>query len=339
VANRRGTRDHGLVVTRTPLRLSFAGGGTDLPAFYETGQGAVVSTTIDKYVYVTVKRHGPGFDERIRLNYSATESVSSIDAVRNNIARECLRLLEIDVPIYISVVSDLPESSGLGGSSAFAVGLLNALHAFRGERASSAELADEACRVEIEMLGEPIGKQDQYAAAFGGLNLIRFEAGGSVSVQPDRLDPNVTEELFDHLVLVWTGHQRRANLVLAEQAATAHEHVREMTTMREQAFRLHDLIVRSALTSEALAHILSEGWSLKRGLASAISNAQVDGWYAQALAAGALGGKLCGAGAGGFMLFVVPPERHELFSEALGDVRVLRVGYEPHGTQVLLPRD
>src|SRR3990172_10800512 len=162
-----------LVLTRTPLRVSFAGGGTDLAAFYDqTDYGAVVSTAINKYIYVTVKKHGEIFNEPIRLNYSRSEQVSRIDEIHNNIARECLRFLAIDPPIYISTVGDLPASTGLGGSSSFAVGLLNALHAYRGERVSASQLAEEASQIEIDILKEPIGKQDQYAAAFGGLNLL-----------------------------------------------------------------------------------------------------------------------------------------------------------------------
>src|SRR5271170_4751491 len=179
---RNFSRPPKMVLTRTPLRVSFAGGGTDLSDFYERDYGAVLSTAIDQYIYVTVKRHGDIFDEKVRLNYSKSEGVVSVDAVKNNIARECLRFLQIDPPIYISTVGDLPASTGLGGSSSFAVGLLNALHAFRGERVSAGQLAEEACHIEIEVLKEPIGKQDQYAAAFGGLNFLRFSPGGGVTV-------------------------------------------------------------------------------------------------------------------------------------------------------------
>src|ERR1017187_5085299 len=176
-----------IVVTRTPLRVSFAGGGTDLPGFYEQDYGAVFSTAIDKFVYVTVKHHSELNKEPIRVNYSITELVDSIDVIQNNIARECLRLLKIDPPIYISIIGDLPASTGLAGSSCFAVGLLNALHAYRGERVSPGQLAEEACHIEINVLKEPIGKQDQYATAFGGLNFFRFNPGGAVTVEPVRV--------------------------------------------------------------------------------------------------------------------------------------------------------
>src|SRR5436309_4254805 len=198
----------GVFVTRTPLRISFAGGGTDLLDFYQREYGAVLSTAIDQYIYVTVKRHGDLFNEPIRLNYSETELVDRIDDVQNAIARECLRLLEIEPPIYISTVADIPASTGLGSSSSFAVGLLNALHAFRDERVSAGQLAEEASYIEIDVLKQPIGKQDQYAAAFGGLNFFCFKPGGGVTVEPHRLRNGALGDLFNHIMMFWTGHQR-----------------------------------------------------------------------------------------------------------------------------------
>src|SRR4029450_11457823 len=205
-----------LVVSSTPLRVSFAGGGTDLAAFYEHERGAVFSTAINKYIYVTVKRHGEVFNERIRLNYSRSEQVQGVDEIENNSERECLRFLQVEPPLYISTVGDLPASTGLGGSSSFAVGLLNALHAFRGERVSAGQLAEEACHIEIDVLRQPIGKQDQYAAAFGGLNFFCFKPGGGVTVEPQRVANGGLEDLFANILMFWTGHQRDAGSVLAE---------------------------------------------------------------------------------------------------------------------------
>src|SRR5262245_60217468 len=207
-----------MVVTRTPLRVSFAGGGTDLAAFYERGgYGAVLSTAVNKYIYVTVKQHGEVFNERIRLNYSKSEQAQRIEDIENNIARECLRFLKIDPPIYISTVGDLPASTGLGGSSSFAVGLLSALHAYRGEKVSAGQLAEEASYIEIDVLKEPIGKQDQYAAAFGGFNVFFFKRGGNVSVEPVRLSNGKLSALFAQMLMFWTGHQRDSSSVLTEQ--------------------------------------------------------------------------------------------------------------------------
>src|SRR5262245_14008336 len=228
----------GVVVTRTPLRVSFAGGGTDLADVYENSHGAVLSTAIDKYIYVTVKRHSPIFNEAVRINYSRSETVNSIGEIQNAIARECLRLLEIDPPIYVSTVGDLPASTGLGGSSAFAVGLLNALHAFRGERVTAAQLAEEACHIEIDVLKQPIGKQDQYAAAFGGLNFFSFERDGIVKVEPQRLNNGSLRALFQSVIMFWTGHQRDSSSALIEQKANTPAKMDSLLRMREHAMQL-----------------------------------------------------------------------------------------------------
>src|SRR5271170_2342091 len=240
-----------IVVTRTPLRVSFAGGGTDLADFYERDYGAVFSTAIDKYIFVTVKQHSKLFNEPIRINYSVTELVDDVSQIKNNIARECLRLLKIDPPIYISIIGDLPTSTGLAGSSAFAVGLLNALHAYRGERVSAGQLAEEACHIEIDVLKEPIGKQDQYAAAFGGLNFLRFSPGGGVTVEPVRVKNGALRDLFSHIMIFWTGHQRDTSQVLSEQKANTASKFDQLLRMREHAHKLHALISNGHLSVEA----------------------------------------------------------------------------------------
>jgi D-glycero-alpha-D-manno-heptose-7-phosphate kinase len=325
-----------LILTRTPMRLSFAGGGTDLAPYYELDHGAVLSTAIDKYIWVTVKRHSEVFDEPVRVNYSLTEQVDTVDELRNDIARECLRFLEIEPPIYISTVGDLPASTGLGSSSSFAVGLLHALHIFRGERVSAGQLAEEACEIEIELLGQPIGRQDQYAAAFGGLNLFTFKPGGAVSVEPQRLPAHTLRDLFRNLLLFWTGHQRDSRSVLTEQRANTASHIDDLTAMRDQAYRLQR-ILRGTPSVPEIGAILHEGWALKRRLASSVSNAQIDRWYDQAMAAGACGGKIAGAGNGGFLLIVAAPERQPAVRAALSDLAVVSVLPEVHGSQVLLP--
>lgn len=247
-----------MIVTRTPLRVSFTGGGTDLPAFYEREMGAVVSTAINRYVYVTVKRHSELFFEPIRINYSKSEQVDTIEEIENRIARECLRLLEIEPPIYISTVGDIPASTGLGGSSAFAVGLLNALHAFRGERVSAGQLAEEACHIEIEVLGEPIGKQDQYAAAFGGLNLFCFKRSGAVTVEHQRVQNGELRTLFNSMLLFWTGHQRDASRVLTEQKENTEARAAFLRRMRDQALELHELLGQRAFDIRAFGRVLDE---------------------------------------------------------------------------------
>ena len=325
-----------LVVTRTPLRVSFAGGGTDLPGFYEQDYGAVLSTTIDKYLYVTVKRHGELFNEGFRLNYSETEHVERVDQIHNLIARECLRLLKVEPPLYISTIADLPEFSGLGSSSSFAVGLLNALHAFRGERVSAGQLAEEAAHVEINVLKRPVGKQDHYAAAFGGLNFFCFKSSGSVTVEPQRLAEGALARLFDHAMMLWTGIQRDASSVLAEQSKNTGARRSVLQAMRGHAHQLQ-AIMSNGFDPLAFGRILDETWQLKRQMASSITNDRIDAWYAQAKSAGAVGGKICGAGGGGFLLVIMPPERRSAVRQALGSLVEVPIRYEAQGSRVLLP--
>lgn len=326
-----------LIVTRTPLRVSLVGGGTDLPAFYRREGGAALSTTIDRYVYVTVKRHSELFFEPVRVNYSRSEQVERIDELDNNIARECLRFVGVDPPVYISTVGDVPASTGLGGSSAFAVGLLNALHSYRGERASAGQLAEEACHIEIDVLGARIGKQDQYAAAYGGLNLLSFKPDGGVTVEHLRIPGDRLRELFESVLMFWTGHQRDASAVLSEQDDRTELNLESLRRMRDQARDLHRDLGAGDVDVEGIGRLLDEGWRMKRELAGSISTPLIDGWYDAAVAAGALGGKLCGAGGGGFLLFVVPPERQAAVRSALGDLYELSVGHESHGSQLVAP--
>lgn len=326
-----------LVVTRTPLRVSFAGGGTDLPDFYEREYGAVLSTAIDKYIYVTVKRHGDLFDEPIRVNYSKTEQVNEIDEIENNIARECLRFLNVGPPIYISTVADLPASSGLGGSSSFAVGLLNALHEIRGERVSAGQLAEEASHIEINILKQPIGKQDQYAAAFGGVNLFCFTPNGSVTVEPQRVSNGWLDDLFDHIMMFWTGIRRDSSVVLSEQKSNMSSKMDYLLRMRGHAHQLQSLLSNGQCDPAEVGRLLDEGWQLKRQLASSITNREIDAWYQQAMESGAQGGKICGAGGGGFLLFIVRPERQDSVRRSLGNLTEIAVRHEVHGSRVLLP--
>ncbi|MBV8472805.1 MAG: hypothetical protein JO234_05250, partial [Hyphomicrobiales bacterium] len=327
----------GIVVTRTPLRVSFAGGGTDLPDFYDAEEGAVLSAAVDKYVYVTVKRHSEIFNEPIRLNYSRTEQVNTIDEIENNIARECLKYMKIEPPIFISTVADMPASTGLGGSSAFAVGLLNALHAYRGERVAAGQLAEEACYIEMEVLREPIGKQDQYAAAFGGLNLLRFARGGRVMVEPQRVVNGSVAQLFGNIMMFWTGHQRPAASVLTEQKGNTPKNIDVLRRMRDDAYEMRSLCSGREIDLEEMGKALHGGWELKRRLASKITTSDIDRYYTRAMEAGAEGGKLCGAGGGGFLMFVLKPERRDEVRHALSELAFAQLGYEVHGSRVLYP--
>jgi D-glycero-alpha-D-manno-heptose-7-phosphate kinase len=322
------------VLTSTPLRVSFAGGGTDLSEFYQQSYGAVLSTSIDKFLYVQVKRHGKLFHEQYRLNYSETETVDRLSAIKNDIGRECLRLLKVEAPVYISTVADVPASSGLGSSSTFAVGLLNALHVLQGERVSVGQLAEEAAHIEIDVLKRPIGKQDHYAAAVGGLNYLHFYADGRVTIEPLSLPEGTIDRLFDHLLLFWTEMRRDAAAVLVDQKRNTSNQMANLTTMREQATAQRELL-QKGLDILEFGRLLDEGWQLKRQLAHGISNSQVDTWYQSARDAGAIGGKLCGAGGGGFLLFIVPPEHQQDVRHALGGLKEVPLGYEAQGSRIL----
>jgi len=336
-AHQPGNSRQGVIVTRTPLRISFAGGGTDLAEFYEQQYGAVLSCAINKYVYVTVKRHSELFYEPIRVNYSKTEQVQSIDELENNIARECLRFLQIEPPIYISTVSDVPASSGLGGSSSFAVGLLHALHAYRGERVSAGQLAEEASYIEIEVLRQPIGKQDQYAAAFGGLNFFRFPPDGAVSVEPQPLPVRGMSDLFDHVMMFWTGMQRDTSSVLADQKQQTLMKSDSLLEMRGHAHALQELVATSAFDASVFGYILDKTWQRKRGLATTITTERIDEWYRRAMQAGAEGGKICGAGGGGFLMLIVKSEHREAVRRSLSELAEISVRHEVYGSQVLVP--
>lgn len=322
------------VTTITPQRLSFAGGGTDLPDFYRQHGGAVLSATIDKYIYVTVKRHSPLFNELYRLSYSQTEHVDSLDDMKNDVARECLRLVPVEPPLFISTAADLPASSGLGSSSSFAVGLLYALHAMRGEDVSAGQLAEEACQVEIQRLGRPIGKQDQYAAAFGGLNYITFNPDERVHLDHVWLQGDRAASLFAQSMLFWTGVQRDAGVILGEQRSRIGETSETLQRMRDMAAECRDVLLNYDGDPSDLASMLDRGWHAKRSLTSKISSSHIDDCYDRAIRAGALGGKLAGAGGGGFLFLLVPTDRHESVRRALPDMVDIPVKYEPRGARI-----
>ena len=323
------------VTTIAPLRVSFVGGGTDIASYYTRHGGAVVSATIDQYVYVTVKRHSPLFGENYRLSYSKTEHVASVDEIENDIMRECLRLIDIEPPLLISTAADLPASSGLGSSSAFAVGLLYALHALKGEEVSAGQLAEEACNIEIDVLKSPIGKQDQYAAAFGGLNHITFEREGRVQIDPLWVPNDGIAQFFRSSMLFWTGQQRDAASVLVKQVKQMARSVADYARMQEMAGACRDHFLSGVKDFERVAALLDAGWRLKRGLGPGITNDGIDRWYEIALAAGAVGGKVLGAGGGGFLFLLVPPEKQPNVRAALSDLVDVRLNYEPRGARIL----
>jgi D-glycero-alpha-D-manno-heptose-7-phosphate kinase len=323
-----------MIVSRTPLRISFAGGGSDLPVFYRGEPGAVLSTTIDKFVYVNVNRK---FDDGIRIAYSRTEEVAAIAQVEHPLVRAALELLEIKGGVEITTIADIPsKGTGLGSSSAFTVGLLHALSAFKGRHMSREQLGADSSKVEIEMCREPIGKQDQYAAAFGGLNLIEFRPDESVVVSPVVCAASTVQRLQQHILLFYSGITRAAPPLLRQLSADIGADRAKQRTLARMVRLAHEM--REQLQNDDLERFgeaLHEGWMLKRSMSADISNAAIDAWYDAARRAGAAGGKILGAGAGGFLMMYAPPERHGRIRAALGGVRCVPVGFEPLGSRII----
>jgi D-glycero-alpha-D-manno-heptose-7-phosphate kinase len=323
-----------MLISQTPLRVSFAGGGSDLPSFYRQHGGAVLSTAIDKYVYVTVSEK---FDHALRISYSRTEEVDSVDHIEHPLVREALRLLSIRGGLEITSVADIPSrGTGLGSSSSFTVGLLHALHAAQGRHVSSDSLAEQACEIEIELCGEPIGKQDQYAAAFGGLNFIEFQPDDTVRVSPIICHRKTLQELQSGILVFYTGITRSASQLLQKQGKLMASDKKKAQVMKNMVQLAHDLRAELQRNSTStFGEILHEGWLLKRRVAEGITNPKIDAWYQKARRAGATGGKILGAGSGGFLLFHAPIERHAAVRKALSDLREVPLHFEPRGSRII----
>ena len=320
-----------MIITQTPLRISFAGGGTDFKGFYERDYGAVVSTAIDKYIYVIIKER---FDDLIRVGYTRTEMVETVDEIHHELVRESMRLVGVDKGIEVATMADIPsEGSGLGSSSTVTVGLLNALHAYRGEAVTAERLAREACEIEIGVLGKPIGKQDQYIAAYGGLKHFRFFGNEDVEVNDIGLDEGARHRLCESLLLFWTGVTRQSSEVLTEQKSNIAAKMPLLTQMRDQADELARLLRHG--TTASLGQVLREGWLRKKQLASGITNPKIDELFDLAMSAGAIGGKVTGAGGGGFFLVCTPPENRASVRKKLGHLRELPISMSRDGSKVI----
>jgi len=324
-----------MIISETPLRMSFVGGGSDLPAFYRRHGGAVVSTAIDKYVYLSVNKK---FDDRIRVSYSKTEDVQTAAEVEHQIVRATLLRLGIGGGLEITSVADIPSrGTGLGSSSSFTVGLLHALHAYRRQYVSPQELAAESCHIELELCRETIGKQDQYAAAYGGLNTIYFHPDDTVSVEPIVCDREVARALEKSILSFYTGVTRSTAALLGRQSQRVEEDAtaqRTMCRIVQLAHTLRDELRRNNL--QAFGEILHEGWMLKREMVQGISSSEIDEWYARGRRAGALGGKLLGAGGGGFLIFFAPLERHAEIEAALPELRRFDLRFDARGSRIIL---
>jgi D-glycero-alpha-D-manno-heptose-7-phosphate kinase len=322
-----------LIISRTPLRVSFVGGGTDLPEFYEEHGGAVVSTTVDKWIHVIVARR---FEGDVRVGYSRTEIVENAAAVEHELVRESMRVTGISRGVDILTIADVPShGTGLGSSSSVTVGVMNALYAYQGIYRPPLQLADEAANIEINVLGKPIGRQDQYAAAVGGFNLIEFlPRGGGVRVEPVVCPPGTLKRVQRWLLLFYTGRQRAAADVLSEQRRAIEDGraVESLKRMRELAYELRDGL--AADDAAAIGKFLHENWELKQTLAGGVSDSEVDDWYSRALGAGAVGGKILGAGGGGFLLLAAPPDRHAEIRAALPPLREVPLRFTARGSHI-----
>ena len=322
------------VLSMAPLRISFLGGGTDISTYFTKSKGCVVSAAINKYVYVHIKRHDPLFQERYRISYSEVEHTNSRDLIKNSIVKGCLELLKIDEPIQISTSADLPANSGLGSSSSFAVALLNALHTLKNENASPVQLAEEATSVEIELLGSPIGKQDQYAAAFGGLNLFEFATDGRVSIDPINLSAVEVNALLDKSILIWTGRSRDANSVLTDQAHQANsnqEHLLELTNLARD---FKSKLLEKDVDWANLGPLIKKGWYLKQSFSKKIATDEVTAITDKLDSLGCLGYKLLGAGGGGFMLGVFGSKYEEIQTQ-LKDWHTFKPSLDSQGARIV----
>lgn len=327
-----------MIVTKTPLRMSFVGGGSDLPVFYRRFGGSVVSTAIDKYVYLTVNQK---FDQKIRICYSRVEEPASVAKIKHPLVREAMQMVGITNGIEIMSMADIPaKGTGLGSSSSYTVGLLLALHAYKGEFAAAERLAREACEIEIERCGEPIGKQDQYAAAFGGFNFVEFHPDDSVSVSPIVCKRETLTRLQAGTLVFYTGITRSASGILKHQQqalATEKAKQRALQRMVKLAHEMRDELQRNNVA--AFGEMLHANWELKRRLTAHVSTDQIDDWYRRARQAGAVGGKLLGAGSGGFLMFFAPPEQHDAIARELKELRRVSFGFEPQGSKIIFVHD
>ncbi|MFL6449626.1 MAG: kinase [Bryobacteraceae bacterium] len=325
-----------MVITRTPLRISFFGGGTDYPVWYRENGGSVLATTIDKSCYLTCRWLPPFFEHHSRISYSTVENVGRNGAIQHPSARGCLQFLGIDAGVEIQHVADLPARTGLGTSSAFTVGLLLGLYALKGQMRDKRSLASDAIFVEQELLAEAVGSQDQVIATYGGFNRINFHQDGTVDVKRIPLTQSRLEDLEQHVALYFTGFSRTASEIATEQIQATPCRKRELHAMYEMVDEAVSIVSDPGRSLTEFGQLLHEGWLLKRSLTRKITNASIDEIYAAGLAAGATGGKLLGAGGGGFMLFFVPPERRENLRTALKKLLCVPFRFSSRGSEVVV---
>lgn len=323
-----------MVITKTPVRFSYVGGGTDYPEYYESNPGAVIGSTIDKYAYISVSSEQKFVEHDIRITYSKAEWVNSIDEIEHPSVRECLRHTGITSNIEIHYMADLPARTGLGSSSSFTVGLLKALYAHQGKRIGKKQLAEEAIHVEQDLIGENVGSQDQYHASFGDLREYEF-TGDKIQTDPVIVSKNFKDELDDQVLMFYTGMKRYADEILDEQIEKTEKGSNDENL--SEMYSLVDEVRRSIEEEESITRfgdLMHEGWELKKKLSSKVTNPKINEAYEAARSAGALGGKLAGAGAGGFLFLVVPTSKKENVRTALSELSEVDFSFDEDGAQV-----
>jgi D-glycero-alpha-D-manno-heptose-7-phosphate kinase len=320
-----------MIIVQTPLRISLFGGGTDFRSFFCEEGGAVLSSAIDKYIFVTIKKR---FDHKLRIGWTRTEMVDNLDQVQHELIREALRMTGIQNGVEITTMGDIPDAgSGLGSSSTVTVGALQAMYTYLGEMVPAEQLADKACQIEIDVLGKPIGIQDQYISALGGFRLIEFGTDGSVHSERVELDPVTSRKMNENLLLFYTGLTRRSASILKEQQANISDRKAHLRHLRDMAYQAHKELLNG--NPDAIGEMLDESWQIKKQLASQISNDGIDEKYMAARRAGAVGGKLSGAGGGGFLMLYTPHEKQDAVRAALNGWDELPFRFEQDGSKVI----
>ncbi|HTW23729.1 MAG TPA: hypothetical protein VMD78_09020 [Candidatus Baltobacteraceae bacterium] len=325
-----------MITTRTPLRISFFGGGTDYPIWYRENGGAVLATTIDKCCYITCRYLPPFFEYHSRISYSKVENVNGNQEIQHPSVRACLRYLNIDEGVEVHHIADLPARTGLGTSSAFTVGMLQGLYALKNKMRDKHALAKEAIHVEQELLGEAVGAQDQVSAAYGGFNRINFQKDGSIQVDRIVTSQERVAALEQNLALYFTGFSRIASEIAQEQVRLTPQREKELRTILQMVDEGESIVMDPKRTLSDFGKLLHEGWRIKRSLTQNITNSSIDEIYDAGLSAGALGGKLLGAGGGGFMLFFVPPEKREALRARLKKLLCVPFGFSTRGSEIVV---
>ncbi len=319
-----------MIIVQTPLRISFFGGGTDFPSFYLAEGGCVLSTAIDKYIFVTIKQR---FDDMIRVGYTRTEMVEDVAQIQHELIREAFKLTGIQKQVEITTMGDIPAGSGLGSSSTVTVGALHAMYTYLNQSVTHEQLAREACMIEIDALKKPIGIQDQFIAAYGGLRFFEFDPNGDVCNQNIQLDPAVKVHLNENLMLFFTGVTRKAESILTEQKTNISNHTSILCEIKDMTYTARDELIKGNV--DMIGRLLHDSWQLKKQLASGISNGQIEEIYQAARKAGAIGGKVTGAGGGGFILLYSPYEKREAIRNALHGLREIPIRLEQDGSKVI----